>query len=121
MIRGQGCQAYRNKEEHMSRTRTMPSHNFEGMNAEEIGTLVEKDIKSLARKWKYAHSKATTILIKSAATETAALYLQANHVLYFRDDQQEMRNTHQHWMIMMQEWFISTIEKKSRKKKQEGQ
>jgi hypothetical protein len=96
----------------MSRTRTFPSHDFKDMNAEEIALLVEADIKSLARKWKHQHPQRTVTNESTAATETAALYLQANHALYFRADKQDLKDAHQNWMMMMREWFLRVVEKK---------
>ena len=100
----------------MSRKRILPSHPFKEMDAEAIASTVESDIKSLARKWKYAHSKSSRAAQETAAIETAALYLQANHDLYFRDERQALKDAHQHWILLMQEWFLSVFETKSRKK-----
>jgi len=85
------------------------------MNAEEIAMQVKEDIIHLARQWKYKHAKRTPIMSKSAATETAALYLQANHSLYFRDNRQDMKDAHQKWMLLMQEWFLATVERRTKK------
>jgi len=89
----------------------MPSHNFKEMDAEVIAATVESDVKALARKWRYAHSKSALVAQETAATEVAALYLQANHDLYFREGRQAMRDAHQHWMQLMQVWFLSIFEK----------
>ncbi len=87
------------------------AHSFVGLDAVEIAEQVEKDIRSDARKWKRANPGKRTSL-QEAATAVAALYLQAHHELYFREDRQAMRDAHQHWMELMHEWFISTVERK---------
>ena len=95
----------------MSRTRTFPVHPFGNMDALGIADTVESDIKKMARQWRYAHRKSTRESRETAATETAALYLQANHALYFREEHKAMKDAHQQWMQLMQSWFLSIFEK----------
>lgn len=99
----------------MSRPTTMPEHDFAEMNAEAIAERAEKDIKSLARKWKYRHKKATKEAKETAATANAALYLQANPSLYKRETIQATRDAHQEWMDKMRGWFLSVWSPRPRK------
>jgi len=96
----------------MSRPVKMPVRTFDKMNADTIAKTTEDDIKSLARKWKYRHPKSSKEAKDKAATETAALYLQANQFLYARDDIQAMRNAHENWMLLMRTQFLSVFEPK---------
>ena len=99
------------------RTSTFPKRSFEDMDVEAIAAQIEKDIKAKARKWRYNNPNKRLDGIEVAATETAALYLQANHDLYFRDDRQAMRDAHAHWMHLMRTWFIQTVERKRKYQK----
>ncbi len=94
----------------MNQTAELANSDLQKLSAEEIATQVERDIKRLARRWKLEHPKNKNSL-RTAATEAAALYLQRHHDLYFRPDAQVMRDAHQHWMDLMREWFILTVEK----------
>lgn len=93
----------------MSRKPAIPTHDFNEMNAVAIADLVEQDIKRAARKWKYAHKGSTEASRHAAATEMGALYLQANHTLYFREEKEALRDAHQHWMELMREWFLGVV------------
>ncbi|SRR6266568_4173345 len=98
------------------RATSFPKRNFQDVNAEEMARMVEEDIRALARKWKYKNTaksgKRTPPAIRNAAIEAAALYLQANHALYIREDRQAMKDAHQGWMLLMQTWFHEEIEKR---------
>lgn len=87
----------------MSRTTTMPKRNFSEMDADAIATIVEQDIKSLARRRKNKVRKDARVAL---ATKTAALYLQANRALYVRETIPDTRNAHESWMALMREWFF---------------
>ncbi len=93
---------------------SFPKRNFQDGNAEETARMVEEDIRSLAHKWKYKNTakKRRPAAIRNAATEAAALYLQANHALYIREDRQAMKDAYQGWMLMIQKWFYEEIEKR---------
>ena len=81
---------------------------FEELSAEEIAARVERDIKSEARKWKKAHpnhQRAPT----SAARSTAALYLHRHTELFIRETARDTRDMHEHWMTLMQAWFLSIV------------
>jgi len=84
---------------------------FEHMSEEDIATKIEHDIRAQARKWKRAKKTRSKVTrgYDAAATETAALYLQANRELYQDADSQVMRERHHGWMLMMKEWFLSEI------------
>lgn len=94
----------------MPRKPVIPTHDFRQMDATTIADLVEQDIKSMARQWKDDHASGAGQTDKSyytAATATAAHYLQANPFLYMREEKEATRDAHQHWMDLMREWFLS--------------
>ncbi len=105
----------------MAKPGKMPIQSFAGLSAEDIATRIEQDIRAEARKWRREHSKASARVAYGAATACAALYLQAHHELYFRDDKQDMLNAHQGWLELMREWFLQTIERREEPGSEVGQ
>lgn len=90
-----------------------PKPSFADLTSDEIAEQVEKDIRSEARKWKKKHAaqRGKRVNVHTAATATAALYLQKHNILYMRENTQALKDAHQQWMDVMREWFVSTVEK----------